>query len=93
VTATTAAVSTSTPYDPESESDPLIAAHITRQSGTGRIVFKVRPYAVGAVVLHLRAPNGGRALARREFPELPEQALDAALRFAELHPEHVSRYL
>lgn len=85
----TSVVTESTPYDPATETDPLIQRHITRHAKTGRIVFVEHPYSVGAVVLHLTSPDGGIVVAAREFPELSAEAFRAAQRFAQLHPDEM----
>ena len=73
-------------FNPETEPDPLIRAHITMDPITGEAVFRAMDYPVWAVVLNLRASDHDWNEVQRTFPELPPAALRAAERFAERYP-------
>ena len=83
-----------TRYDPLTERNPLIARHITRSSISGEPVFRSAiPYPVGAVVQQLLVTGNDRVAVRRSYPELSDEALDAAERFGERYGDEIRRYL
>lgn len=82
-----------TPYDPATETDPLIRAHIEADEVTGDVVMRGTLYPVWSVVLNLRHSAYDWERVRRMFPELPREALEAAARFWKLHADDIREYV
>jgi uncharacterized protein (DUF433 family) len=81
------------PYDPATETDPLIREHIVRDPVTWKAVFRSHGYPVGAILLNLLGSNYDWDLVRQSFPELSRADLEAAARFWELHSDEIRPYL
>ena len=81
------------PYDPATETDALIRAHVEVDAVTGDTVFRGTLYPVWSVVLNLRASNYDWERVRRMFPELSLEALRAAERFWMLHPDDIREFV
>lgn len=79
------AVPPPTPYDPNAETDPLVRAHIMRDSVGGEPVFRGIDYYVADVLIELQGTDYDYAEVLISYPELTRDDLDAAVRFQELH--------
>ena len=79
-------------FDPETETDPLIRRHITRDA-RGDAVFREYHFPVWTAIMSWRQKDRDWERVHEWYDDIPLETLRVAERFAERYPDEIEEYL